>query len=162
MHGHHVFKALASFPGSRAGEEEREPGTHCSRMRQVLLVTCILLCCTKIMVNSAYVLKGHTALLYSFCSLTKCVLYMSWCFDVCTHPLADPGPGTPFSVLEVMRVAQLASHALSLNLTMDLPPDYTPLSLAEVFYMATMGGAKGMYLLTELHKCNALYTTWAK
>ena len=24
---------LASFPGSRAGEEEREPGTHCLRMR---------------------------------------------------------------------------------------------------------------------------------
>ena len=34
---------LASFPGSRAGEEEREPGTHCLRMRQVPLVTCILL-----------------------------------------------------------------------------------------------------------------------
>ena len=52
---------LASFPGSRAGEEEREPGTHCSRMCQVPLVTCILLCCTKITVNSAYLLKGHTA-----------------------------------------------------------------------------------------------------
>ena len=34
-------KQLALFPGSRAGEEEREPGTHCSRMRQVPLVTCI-------------------------------------------------------------------------------------------------------------------------
>ena len=52
---------LASFPGSRAGEEEREPGTHCSRMRQVPLVICILLRCTKITVNSAYLLKGHTA-----------------------------------------------------------------------------------------------------
>ena len=52
---------IASFPGSRAGEEEREPGTHCSRMRQVPLVTCILLRCTKITVNSSYLLKGHTA-----------------------------------------------------------------------------------------------------
>ena len=34
---------LASFPGSCVGEEEREPGTHCSRMRQVPMVTCILL-----------------------------------------------------------------------------------------------------------------------
>ena len=56
-----VQHGLASFPGSRAGEEEREPGTHCSRMRQVPLVTCILLRCTKITVNSAYLLKGHTA-----------------------------------------------------------------------------------------------------
>ena len=39
---------LASFSGSRAGEEEREPGAHCSRMRQVPLVTCILLRYTKI------------------------------------------------------------------------------------------------------------------
>ena len=40
---------LASFPGSRATrDEEREPGTHCSRMRQVPLVTCILLRYTKI------------------------------------------------------------------------------------------------------------------
>ena len=42
---------LASFPGSCVGEEEREPGTHCLRMRQVSLVTCILLRCTKITVN---------------------------------------------------------------------------------------------------------------
>ena len=42
---------LASFPGSCAGEEEREPGTHCSRMRQVPLVTCLLLRYTKITVN---------------------------------------------------------------------------------------------------------------
>ena len=43
--------ALASFPGSCAGEEEREPGTQCSRMRQVPLVTCILLRYTKITVT---------------------------------------------------------------------------------------------------------------
>ena len=42
---------VASFPGSCVGEEEREPGTHCSRMRQVPLVTCILLRYTKITVN---------------------------------------------------------------------------------------------------------------
>ena len=41
------------FPGSGvgAGEEKREPGTHCSRMHQVPLVTCILLHYTKITVN---------------------------------------------------------------------------------------------------------------
>ena len=50
----YVFAAhsyIASFPGSCAGEEEREPGTHCSRMRQVPLVTCTLLRYIKIMVN---------------------------------------------------------------------------------------------------------------
>ena len=61
-----AWRQVASFPGSRAGEEEREPGTHCSRMRQVPLVTCILLRYTKITVNSAYPLKGCTAWLYSF------------------------------------------------------------------------------------------------
>jgi len=54
-----------------------------------------------------------------------------------------------------MRAAEVASRALSRNLSMDLPPDYTPLSLAEVFYMATMGGARGAYL----HKWYASYTT---
>ena len=61
-----------------------------------------------------------------------------------TLPHADGGPGSVFSILEVMRVAQLASRALSMNLSMTLPPDYTPLTLAEVFYMATMGGARGI------------------
>ena len=42
---------VASFPGSCAGEEEREPGTHCSHMCQVPMVTCILLRYTKITVN---------------------------------------------------------------------------------------------------------------
>ena len=50
---------VASFPGSYAGEEEREPGTHCSRMRQVPLVTCILLCYTlKLRSISTYLLKA--------------------------------------------------------------------------------------------------------
>ena len=75
------------------------------------------------------------------------------------HTPADPGPRSPFSILEVMREAQRTSFTLSLNLSMDLPPDYTPLSLAEVFYMATMGGARGTYLLTELHNWYASYTT---
>ena len=61
------------------------------------------------------------------------------------HPPAD---GARFSILEVMRAAQLASLALSRNLSMTLPPDYTPLTLAEVFYMATMGGAQGIMLIT--------------
>ena len=62
------------------------------------------------------------------------------------HPLTDTGAGTVFSMLDVMRVAQLASSALSQNLSMALPPDYTPLTLEEVFYMATMGGARGINL----------------
>ena len=48
---HHTH-ALASFPGSCTGQEEREPGTHCSRMRWVPLITCIILRYTKITVNS--------------------------------------------------------------------------------------------------------------
>ena len=52
---------LALFPGSRAGEEEREPGTHCSRMCQVPLVTCILLCYTKITVNFCLPAEGRAA-----------------------------------------------------------------------------------------------------
>ena len=68
------------------------------------------------------------------------------CSIIFTHPSADPGPGSSFSILEAMRVAQRTSLALSQNLSMTLPPDYTPLTLAEVFYMATMGGAQGTYL----------------
>ena len=50
----------ASFPGSCAGEEEKEPGTHCSHMRQVPLVTCILLysATLKLRSISAYMLKA--------------------------------------------------------------------------------------------------------
>ena len=56
---------IASFPGSCAGEEEREPGTHCLHMRQVPLVTCILLRYTKITVNFCLPVEGRTAWLYS-------------------------------------------------------------------------------------------------
>ena len=63
---HHIIDVrsywhLASFPGSCAGEEEREPGTHCSRMHQVPLVTCILLRYTKITVNCCLPAEGRTA-----------------------------------------------------------------------------------------------------
>ena len=57
----HTHTHIASFPGSCAGEEEREPGTHCSRMRQVPLVTCILLRYTKITVNFCLPAEGRTA-----------------------------------------------------------------------------------------------------
>ena len=56
---------VALFPGSCVGEEEREPGIHCSRMRQVPLVTCILLRYTKITVNFCLPPEGRTAWLYS-------------------------------------------------------------------------------------------------
>ena len=49
----------------RGREEEREPGTRCSHIRQVPFITCILLCYTKITVDSVYLLKGRTAQLYS-------------------------------------------------------------------------------------------------
>ena len=42
---------LALFPRCCAGEEEREPGTHCLSMHQVSLVTCILLRNAKLTVN---------------------------------------------------------------------------------------------------------------
>ena len=59
----HLYLAL--FPGSCVGEEEREPSTHCLRMCQVPLVTCILLRYTKIMVNFCLPAEGRTAQLYS-------------------------------------------------------------------------------------------------
>ena len=69
-----------------------------------------------------------------------------WKLLFCLSP-----PGQSTSVLTEMRTALLASQALGLNFTMDLPPDYTPLTLSEGFYMATMGGAEGT-LSTEFHK----------
>ena len=50
-HSLHQNLATASLTGSCAEEEEREPGTHCSRMRQVPLLTCILLRYTKITIS---------------------------------------------------------------------------------------------------------------
>ena len=47
---------LASFPGSRAEEEEREPGTHCLHMCQVPYSATLEI--------SVYLLKGHTAEVY--------------------------------------------------------------------------------------------------
>ena len=63
-------------------------------------------------------------------------------FSVISPP-ADGGDGYSPSVLSEMRVAIHVSQALSLNLTRNVPADYTSLTLAEGFYMATMGGAEG-------------------
>ena len=65
VHTAWLYSLLASFPGSCVWAEKKEPGTHCSHMCQVPLVTCILLHCTKITINSVYLLKVHTAWLYS-------------------------------------------------------------------------------------------------
>ena len=70
----------------------------------------------------------------------------------------DVAGGYSPSVLNEMRTALHASRALHLNLTRDLPADYTALTLAEGFYMATMGGAEGMHMqpsswAVELPKC---------
>ena len=46
-----IVSILASLPGSRVGEEEREPDTHCLHMHQVSLVTCIPLRYSKIHKN---------------------------------------------------------------------------------------------------------------
>ena len=62
---------IASFPGSCAWEEERELGTHCSRMRQVPLVTCILLRYTKITVNFCLPAESRSAWLYSLWGTDK-------------------------------------------------------------------------------------------
>ena len=43
-------ETVAWFPALRGGEK-RVPGVHCSRMRQVSMVTCILLRYTKITTN---------------------------------------------------------------------------------------------------------------
>ena len=43
---------------------------------------------------------------------------------------------------------------------MTLPPDYTPFMLAEVFYMATMGGAQGINL--SYYKWSPLYSLWCQ
>ena len=63
---------------------------------------------------------------------------------------ADVPGGYSAFVLEEMKTALRASQTLRLNLSMDLPADYTPLSLAEGFYMATMGGATGTLTYIQL------------
>ena len=56
---------------------------------------------------------------------------------------AEIAGGYSPSILVEMRTALHASQALSQNLSMTLPAGYTPLSLAEGFYLATLGGAEG-------------------
>ena len=51
MFPHPTLQLVALFPGSCAGEEKREPHTQCLRIQQVTLITWILLCYTKTMVN---------------------------------------------------------------------------------------------------------------
>lgn len=57
---------------------------------------------------------------------------------------AEIAGGYSPSILVEMRTALHASQALSQNLSMTLPAGYTPLSLAEGFYLATLGGAEGL------------------
>ena len=59
--------------------------------------------------------------------------------------ISDVSAGYSTSILNAMRVALHVSLALSLNLTRDLPAGYTALTLAEGFYLATLGGAEGTY-----------------
>ena len=59
--------------------------------------------------------------------------------------ISDISAGYSTSILNAMRVALHVSLALSQNLTRDLPAGYTALTLAEGFYLATLGGAEGTY-----------------
>ena len=56
-----MYMGLASFPGSCVGEEERDLGTHCLRMRKVPLVTAYYSAILKLRSISVYLLKGRTA-----------------------------------------------------------------------------------------------------
>ena len=56
-----TLNCLASFPGSCTGEEEKEPDTLCVRMRQVPIVTCILLHYTKIFTCWKAALQSYIA-----------------------------------------------------------------------------------------------------
>ena len=53
--------SIVSFLGSCAGEEEREPGTHCSHMRQPVYYSATL----KLRSISVYLLEACTTWLYS-------------------------------------------------------------------------------------------------
>jgi len=53
-----------------------------------------------------------------------------------------------------MRVAHHVSRAVSFNFTGDLPADYDPLTIDEVFYLATLGGAQGK------NSCNSMDKVW--
>ena len=65
--------------------------------------------------------------------------------------ISDVSAGYSTSILNAMRVALHVSLALSLNLTRNLPAGYTALTLAEGFYLATIGGAEGTYVGGVLH-----------
>ena len=91
-------------------EEEREPGTHCLRMHQVLLVTSILLHYTKIMVTfflpaerpycmvtlsvghirAGLKVKNNIALMVKICitSLRQSVNFKVSCYRPCTHSIS--------------------------------------------------------------------------
>ena len=91
-------------------EEEREPGTHCLHMRQVLLVTSILLHYTKIMVTfflpaerpycmvtlpvghirAGLKVKNNIALTVKVCiaSLRESVNFKVSCYRPCTHSIS--------------------------------------------------------------------------
>ena len=73
------WTTIASFLGSCAGEEEREPGIHCLCMRQVPLVTCILLRYTKITVNFCLPAeRPHAAWLYIYTSEMNIIMGRAW------------------------------------------------------------------------------------
>jgi len=76
------------------------------------------------------------------------------CFSPAAYAL-----GFSSSILTEMRVALLASRAVRLNLTMNLPADYTQLTLDEVFYLATMGGAEGAYTYSRILQEKCLSST---
>ena len=55
----------------------------------------------------------------------------------------DVAAGVSPFILRTMRVAHHVSRAVSFNFTGNLPAGYAPLTIDEVFYLATLGGARG-------------------
>jgi len=66
----------------------------------------------------------------------------------------DVAAGVSPFILRTMRVAHHVSRAVSFNFTGDLPADYAPLTIDEVFYLATLGGAQGK------NTCNSIDKVW--
>jgi len=59
---------------------------------------------------------------------------------------SDVAAGVSPFILRTMRVAHHVSRAVSFNFTGNLPADYAPLTIDEVFYLATLGGAQAIAL----------------
>ena len=77
-----TYFLLTSFPGSHAGEENKELGTDVHMyVHQVLLVTCILLCNTKITVNFLFVERADYRIILPVRHIRAVLKSAGRCFD---------------------------------------------------------------------------------